>query len=208
MAGRPALKSALAIAAPVGIICAVSGCSKGRPGAERDAPRFVAERVRIVVLDDSLEVSGHYTFVAAPPGARAIPMLYPYPSDSLLGGATTIELALREQGGGWSPIAFAEKPRLPGARWLIPPVASDTFEVRTRYRQQRRADCLRYITTTPRTWGAPLTRARFEIVLPADAVDPCFSHDFERVDERAPYVYQARPFAGERDIVATWSRRE
>lgn len=168
--------------------------------------RFDGEVVRLFVEADSLRVEGHYHFRCGESVARAATLLYPYPADSLLGGARTLRLEARAPGGDWQPLTFAEMPGRSTVRWLVPLDLADQLELRTTYRQALRGRYARYIVTTTAAWGRPLASARFEIHLPGGAEPTYLSYPFRRVEDegRAYWLFEAEEFAPTEDVVVTW----
>jgi hypothetical protein len=168
--------------------------------------QFDSEIVRLFVEGDSLEVEGIYHFLCRTRRDAIVTTVYPYPADSLLGGARSTLLECRVPGGPWQPLEFKEMPQRPGARWGIPLGLADTLEVRTVYRQALLSNYARYIVTTTQTWGRPLKHARFEIHLPDGAEPLSFSYPFEcqEVLGRSFYLYEAESFMPERDIIVEW----
>ena len=116
--------------------------------------RFDGEVVRLFVEADSLRVEGHYHFRCGESAARAVTLLYPYPADSLLGGARTLRLEARAPGGDWQPLTFAEMPGRSTVRWLVPLDLAEQLELRTTYRQALRGRYARYIVTTTAAWNS------------------------------------------------------
>ncbi len=192
----------------------------GIAAATTDAPappvRFDSEIVRLDATGDTLIVEGFYRFLCTAQAPERITLFYPYPQDSLLDAASTTRLEARRPGEAWRPQPFQELSGGRGVRWNLAlyiesatesPI--DTLEVRTTYRQPRRADYARYIVTTTSRWGRPLTSARFEICLPEAARAPQFSYPFEPLDAaRACYHFDATNFMPARDIVVSWSQPE
>jgi hypothetical protein len=169
--------------------------------------RFDSELIRISVEGDTLRVEGLYRFAVRDSSRRAMPILYPYPVDSLLGDAWTELLECRAPGEDWETADFRELPGCRGARWLLSPADHDTLEVRTVYRQLLHARYGRYIVTTTAGWQEPLRRARFEIRLPAGTRPSSFSHPFLRREtgDDVLYVLEEVDFLPDRDIVFTWN---
>jgi hypothetical protein len=169
---------------------------------------FDSEVIRLVVRRDSVEVQGFYRFMCRPSAAAFMSIYYPYPVDSLLGGARMVSLAARAPSGPWKPLRSWELQSHPGASWRLPADWGDTLEVKAVYRQRLRARYARYIVTSTSAWEHPLRSARFEIVLPAGARSPRFSYPFTKslVGGRSGYVYETVDFAPDRDIVVEWSR--
>lgn len=187
------------------------GCwGSADPASSSASLVFVAEDVHLEIGADSLEVRGSYKFSLPRPGARLAPLFYPYPVDSLLGAARTVELAFRIPGSEWSPLKYEEIARPPGVRWLLPELGADTLEVRTIYRQAKTATYARYIVTTTGSWGRALRHARFTVQLPEGAARPRFSHNFVRADPERPslYVFTAEDFFPARDLVVRWESSE
>lgn len=167
---------------------------------------FASETIRIVVLADSIEVDGVYRFVRRPSETDATSLFYPFPRDSLLGGARMVSLEGREPDAAWYPLRF-ENPsaRVSGVRWWIPSSPSEPhFETRAVYRQARLEDYGRYIVTTTAAWGLPLQWARFEIVLPRECEITLASFPFEP-DDDGVYVYETTQFLPDRDIMFRWT---
>jgi hypothetical protein len=162
--------------------------------------------VRIFVEDESLRVAGIYNMICRPTPATQITLFYPYPEDSLLGGARTLSVACRAGDRPWEPLKFAEVVQRPGSRWWVPLGRSDTLAVRCIYRQARLASYACYIVTTTSAWGRPLSHARFEVYLPSGARDVEFSFPFEHGEGEggACYVYEAVDFMPTREITVTW----
>ncbi len=168
--------------------------------------RFDSELIRLYIVGDSLEVDGIYRFLVRPGAMQQTTLFYPYPQDSLLGGARMVRLEARAPGGEWTPQEFREHPQVHGARWFIPMDRGDSLEVRCIYRQAMLDRYARYIVTTTKHWQRPLSHARFEIYLPPEARPTSFSFPFEPgdVDGMTAYVYEASDFMPQDDIVVTW----
>ncbi len=179
---------------------------RGRPPTSNRMPlRFDSEVVRMFIQGDSLAIEGIYYLVTSPSRPPIMSFFYPYPEDSLLGGAKTASLAARWEDVDWQTLDFEEYPRAHGVRWRVPLLA-DTVIVRTVYRQALRAQYGRYIVTTTKAWGRPLTHARFEIYLPENAVPARFSYPFELQTDggRIFYLYETSRFWPEEDIIVEW----
>jgi hypothetical protein len=174
--------------------------------------RFDSEVVRLFIEPDSVRIEGLYRFACAREAGAPLALFYPYPSDSLMGGARTLSLESRAPGEAWEPLRFEELPAGRGVRWWVPACRAETLDVHTEYRQARRATHAVYIVTTTRMWGRPLRRARFEIFLPVRiAGEPRFSYPFQPLAPRTPegwagYVYEATDFLPEREITVDWTR--
>ncbi len=167
--------------------------------------QFAEEDVRLFVEADSVKVEGLYRLRRRASGM--IPALfYPYPVDSLLGGARTVLLRVTTPEGEWSPLRWQESSRPPGARWLLPFFRGEILDVHTIYRQALRDSYARYIVTTTKIWQEPLEHARFEIHLPPGAEPLRFSYPFVRqTDERGDYyLYETDDFWPDQDIEVTW----
>lgn len=190
----------IAATAPAGAALAGSGTSGAPP------VRFISEVVRMVIGVDSLTVGGTYQLLCPAGAGRSAPLLYPYPSDDMMGGARTMSLACRAPEGPWRSLAFQEVQGELGAVWTIPLDMADTLEIRTVYRQALDTSYARYIVTTTRSWGRPLERARFEILLPRGAVPESFSFPFALGDCRGRpcYVYETTRFMPDRDVEVRW----
>ncbi len=169
---------------------------------------FDSESLRLDIVGDSLEVRGTYTLLCRSPVTEAIPLFYPFPIDSLLGGARMVALAFRAGADSSAPARWEELPLAPGVRWWVPACGGDSIVAEAIYRQEIKAEYARCILTTARLWGRPLRRASFEIRLPAGAEPLEFSYPFERRQARGEilYVYTVQDFFPDRDIVVRWRR--
>ena len=165
--------------------------------------RFDSEIIRIKMMPDSIEVEGIYQMLCRYTGMPQIGLFYPYPEDSLLGGARSLFLEARTPRGPSWPLEFMESSMGTGARWRVPLDRGDTLLIRTVYRQARKTTYGRYIVTTTSAWGRPLRNARFEITLPAGARDPEFSFPFE-LSEEGYYFYETTDFLPDVDIIVNW----
>ena len=223
-APRATVRAALAMLAlaMLALVGALTGAASGDPPAGlsagdtpgRRAPglpglplQFDSELIRLYIVADSLEVDGIYRFLC---DARAIPemtLFYPYPQDSLLGGAHMLRLEARAPRGAWQPARFEEIPRAHGGRWWVPLDLGDSLEVRCVYRQALRATYARYIVTTTRHWQRPLSHARFEIYLPKGTSPTRFSFPFRSAQEAGVqyYFYEAEQFMPAADIIVEWT---
>jgi hypothetical protein len=209
------LRVALAAAAAVALTAPGPAASAAGEGAGRRDPlagafplSFDSERIRLEVVGDSLEVRGTYILLCRGRGETPIPLFYPFPRDTLLGGFRMVSLEFRTSASDTAGASAGRWESVPGifaVRWWIPPCQSDTLVAESVYRQALRADYARYIVTTTRAWGRPLKRAAFEIRLPAGAEPIEFSFPFERGEgKEAVYRYEATDFLPDRDIVVRW----
>jgi hypothetical protein len=175
--------------------------------AEGGAPLvFDSEIVRLYVQPDSVEVEGTYSFICGAKVPALMNLFFPFPLDSLLGGARMVSLAYRCETDGWREAAFEESPSGDGAVWRLPLREGAGLEVCAVYRQALRAPYARYVVRTTRVWGRPLRHARFEIYLPSEARAPRFSYPFVPASGAASafYLYEARNFWPEKDVVVEW----
>jgi hypothetical protein len=170
--------------------------------------RFESEVIRLVVQGDSLEVRGLYRFLNRADREVPLALFYPYPVDSLLGEARTVSLQATRIPGGPAPARIVEAADRSGAHWRMSLPPSGALEVRCVYRQLLRGAYARYIVSTTRAWGEPLSSARFEIVLPPGARSPEFSYPFRREQsgEEGLYVFEATRFLPVKDIEVSWRR--
>ncbi len=178
--------------------------------------RFDSERIRLHIVGDSLEVRGTYYFVCERRTQREIPLFYPFPDDSLLGGARMVALAARTappdttRGAARpsAPARWESLPRVHGVRWWMPPCMGDTLVAESVYRQRLHREYARYIVTSTRAWNRPLRRALFEIHLPDGATPTEFSFPFTKREGNGQiyYTFEADSFFPDRDIVVRWTR--
>jgi len=196
-----------------GCSAAADLCQQNQHQASPDSTEpllaFESEHIRLVVVGDSLQVDGLYRFVCGHSEAKSTILFYPFPCDSLLGGARMVSLAGRPFGGEWQPLRFKDYyPQAWGASWQIPLSPRDRYEVRAVYTQALKTEYGRYIVTTTGNWRDPLKTARFEISLPAGAVPASFSFPFERheSDGEVLYVFEVNNFRPDRDVIFTWTR--
>jgi hypothetical protein len=168
--------------------------------------QFHSERICITVLGDSVEVNGFYRFLANAGPGQAVTLAFPYPQDSLLGGAETLRLEEIDPDGSRRDLRFQELPANRGAAWFLEVPAGDTLLVETVYRQHLRSCFARYIVTTTGLWKRPLHHARFEVALPPEIDSPTFSYPFEPQTNGEPkvWVFEASEFLPERDIEIRW----
>jgi hypothetical protein len=181
-------------------------------GVDQSAPigfplRFHSELIRLYIGNDSLEVDGLYQFISEDSSSGNSWLFYPFPVDSLLGGARMVRLEARDPAAGWADIPFRESSEPRGAYWHVPLGIADTLDIRAVYRQALLADYARYIVTSTKAWREPLSWARFEIHLPAGAKPETFSFPFVRQesDGKVFYSYEAFDFLPDRDITVEWT---
>lgn len=212
-AARAAIALALHALLVVGLLGSGPARGSEQPGGAPRGPFarsfplvFDSERIVLEVLGDSLEVRGSYLLRCQGRGGASIPLVYPFPQDSLLGGWRFVSLTVRP-----GPAAAATPARwdaLPGraaVRWWLPPCASDTLIAEAVYRQALRGDYARYIVITTQAWERPLKRAAFEIRLPAGVEPVEFSFPFAASEgEAGVYRYEATDFLPDRDIILRW----
>lgn len=176
--------------------------------------RFDSERIRLHIVGDSLEVRGTYYLVCVRQTRGEIPLFYPFPDDSLLGGARMVALTARaasaniprEEARPAAPARWESLPRVRGVRWWMPPCTGDTLVAESVYRQKLHGEYARYIVTSTRAWNRPLRRAQFEIHLP-DGVTPTeFSFPFTKRNRNGQvyYSFEADSFFPDRDIIVRW----
>lgn len=72
-----------------------SGGGHSSPIAQAFPLAFDSESLRVDIVGDSLELRGTYTLLCRSPVEESIPLFYPFPIDSLLGGARMVSLAFR-----------------------------------------------------------------------------------------------------------------
>jgi hypothetical protein len=171
--------------------------------------RFDSEWIRLYIVGDSLEVRGTYWLVCRRPGTERIPLFYPFPRDSLMGGARMVSVDAGRVGDAveWQ-VAFDRIPGVWGVRWWVPPCTSDTIAVESVYRQKILTNYARYIVTTTKHWDRPLRRARFEIHLPPGAEPIEFSFPFtaRKGPGEVVYDYEATEFLPDHDITVRWRK--
>jgi hypothetical protein len=183
------------------------GGSGSSPVATYFPLRFDSEWIRLSVQGDSIEVHGTYVLLCRSGKEQPITLFYPFPRDSLLGGARMVSLHVKLNAGDARPMEWEEVARgVSGVRWHVPPCAGDTIEIEAEYRQKTVPGYLRYIVTTTRAWERPLRRARFDVRLPSGASSPVFTFPFRRQDEAdgAMWTFEAVEFFPDKDIVVRW----
>jgi hypothetical protein len=193
-------------------VCAVAVAMAPLPPATAsDLPQgfsisFDSEWIRLAVIGDSLEVRGTYYLLCRQRTGVSVSLFYPFPVDSLLGGARMLSLTQSVGGTIASDIKWVESHGAPGVRWRTPPCVGDTITIDTVYKQKLVTDYARYIVTTTREWQRPLKLARFEIRLPPGATPTEFSFPFEAREDAAGryYAFESRDFFPDRDVVVRW----
>jgi hypothetical protein len=170
--------------------------------------QFDSERVELAVVGDSLEVRGHYVLRCRKATVTPVVLFYPFPVDSLLGGARLLSATCAVGDRSPAPARWEAAPSLRGARIWTAPCDADTLVVEAVYRQSLRVDYARYIVTTTRAWGRPLRHASFVIRLPAGAVPLEFSFPFTRRDGPGEpvYTYETDDFFPDHDVIVRWVR--
>lgn len=182
--------------------------STSNPIAEAFPLVFDAEWIWLDIEGDSLRVRGTFLLLCREPVEESIPLFFPFPRDSLLGGARMDSLSFRAGAdttvsGRWEELLDG-----PGVRWWMPPCPGDSIVADFVYHQEIRAEYARYIVTSARIWGRPLRYAGFEIRLPPGAEPLDFSYPFERrgAGEETYYAWETEGFFPDRDIVVRWRR--
>jgi len=167
---------------------------------------FDSEWIRLSIAGDSLEVRGTYWLTCRRPTSAPTPLFYPFPRDSLLGGARMVSLMACVDRGESAPATWKEIPGIWGVRWVVSPCSGDTIRLDAVYRQRIRTNYARYIVTTTQKWDRPLRRARFEIRLPAGAEPEEFSFPFTLKEAGGDryYGFEAEGFFPDHDIVVRW----
>ena len=171
---------------------------------------FDSEWVRLTVIGDSLEVHGTYYLLCRQRTGASVSLFYPFPRDSLLGGARMVSLSASVGGNPASDVKWEESRGAPGVRWRTPPCIGDTIVIDAVYRQRLTTSYARYIVTTTRAWQRPLRLARFEIRLPPGAAPIEFSFPFEaRADATGRYYgFESRDFFPDRDVTVRWRQAQ
>lgn len=201
---RALAPAALVLALTVGSVASLAA-AQSDPIAEAFPLIFDSECIRLEIVGDSLEVRGTYVLLRRERFEQPLPLFYPFPRDSLMGGFRMISLSVRSSLDSSTTSARWEELRgVSAVRWWLPGCAGDTLVAEAVYRQACRANYARYIVTTTRAWGQPLRHASFEIRLPPTAVPLKFSFPFEARDDGARYTYEASDFLPDRDIIVRW----
>ncbi len=189
------------------LLALVGSPARSASGAPDFPLSFDAEHIRLHIVGDSLEVRGTYWLSCVESTDETTPLFYPFPHDSLMGGARMVSVKLVRTPGDSIPIFTETAPTGTGARWWIPPcAASDTLRLESVYRQALRDRYARYIVTTTRAWGHPLREARFEIHLPPGTEPREFSFPSVKKESGAEvwYAYDALDFLPDHDIEVRW----
>ncbi len=199
--------SAPALAVALVLIAVAAAPASTQEDSKKQRPlRFDSEIVRIFVQEDSVEVQSLYRFVCRPSKASKTDLLYPYPADTLLGGARAVSFEYRIPRGKWYPLDYKDIPRRRVARWTLPPCPKEGLEVRVVYRQALLAHYVRYIVTSTQGWGHPLSHAVFEVHLPEGAENIDFNYPFEERTSKGKtfHVYETTDFMPDHDIIVSW----
>jgi len=168
---------------------------------------FESEVVKLYVEEDSVRVEGIYRMICHPSLAGAVPLYYPFPEDSLLGGTRMVKLLMRIPGSPWQPLNYQGVPASGGVRFLVPLKINDAIDIYAIYRQEIRGNYARYIVESTQAWQQPLKSARFEIYLPDGAEPVSFSYPFKKKksdEEGIFYLYETKDFMPGEDIKVTW----
>lgn len=199
-----------------GVLIGLAGAGGFDPLEGGFPVRFDSERIRLHIVGDSLEARGTYYLVCERRTQREIPLFYPFPDDSLLGGVRMVALTVRvapastprDAARPAAPARWESLARVHGVRWWMPPCTGDTLVAESVYRQKLHGDYARYIVTSTRAWNRPLRRALFEIHLPDGATPAEFSFPFVKREKngRVYYAFEADSFFPDRDIVVRWTR--
>jgi hypothetical protein len=201
----------------VAVLLAVGSAARGAPAAEPVPSNpighafslvFDAEWVQLQVTGDSLEVRGTFVLLCREPVEESIALFFPFPRDSLLGGARMVSLRFRTDDDANVPGRWEALPGDPGVRWWMPPCPGDSIVAEFEYHQEILAEYARYVVMTARVWGRPLRYAGFEIRLPPGAEPTELSYPFERrgTGEETYWAWETEGFFPERDIVVRWRR--
>jgi len=210
---RAAIVLALRALLAVGLLGLGPARANDRPGGQPRGPFarslplvFDSERITLEILGDSLEVRGRYLLRCQGRGDASIPLVYPFPQDSLLGGWRFVSLEVRPGlAGAAKPARWDSLPGRAAVRWWLPPCASDTLIAEAVYRQALHGGYARYIVTSTRAWERPLRHAAFEIRLPAGVEPVEFSFPFAASEgETGFYRYEATDFLPDRDVTLRW----
>ena len=105
--------------------------SISNPIGEVFALVFDSEWIWLDIVGDSLEVRGIYVLLCRTPVAESIPLFFPFPKDSLLGGARMVSLAYRTGADPSAPADWEELPGASGVRWWLPPCAGAVLQAWT-----------------------------------------------------------------------------
>jgi hypothetical protein len=192
--------------ASAGLAAAIPCARAGEWAGDDFGVVFDSEWIRISIVDDSLEVRGTYVLWCRHHDDTPLSLFYPFPSDSLLGGARMVSLQATVDGIDQGDWPWETAPHGRGVRWMNPPCIADTIAMTAVYRQEVLTSYARYIVTTTRAWQRPIRRARFDVRLPFGAVPLDFSHPFQACGDSLDryYRYEAQDFFPDRDITVTW----
>lgn len=169
---------------------------------------FDSEWIRLSVIGDSLEVRGRYYLLCREHSGKSVSLFYPFPKDSLLGGARMASVSASVDGAEARSVEWEESRGAPGVRWRTPPCTGDTITIDATYKQKLLTDYARYIVTTTRKWQRPLRLARFEIRLPPGTAPTEFSFPFQTREDSTGryYAFETRDFFPDRDVIVRWSQ--
>ena len=167
-------------------------------------PRFVEESVTLFLHPNEMEVEGRYKFEGVPDDGL-VSLRYPIAGDGMgLPKIDRIQLHAEDK-RDLLPVDYVEDEL--GAKLVLKPGGAYRYDLEIRYHQPLVGHSATYLVTTAKEWGRPLEQGTFQVIADTSLGDPHFEWPFQALERNGStrrYLYQARPFSPDRDLVVTW----
>ncbi|MGC9314884.1 MAG: hypothetical protein ACP5G4_04540 [bacterium] len=172
---------------------------------------FAAEDVEIILEGDGyLRVEAEYTFIVDGDCARAIPVIYPVPVDSLMGAPDSAVVIFEGDTITTPPFTTGETYPWATSRFALPVSEGCEKTWHIAYRQKLTAGHARYIVTTLQLWNRPIDTADFTIKYRSNFEEIYISYPPD-TRETSDGIITARfhfeNWMPERDFVIEWRGR-
>lgn len=186
----------------LGFVCVLEfiNCTAGYP----QTIRFSSEKLEFLIGDNSVALTGKYSFQNLHDRPVAQPLIYPFVITEDLPFPDSVDVRL-ENG---RPEHFSKGKEFISFIVEIPPKSESTIEVY--YRQPVKKNRFEYILTTTRNWQKPLDSADFLIRVPEFYDLAELSFPYERIDTTAGfYIYRLHfeDFYPDKNLIFAWQRR-
>lgn len=131
---------------------------------------FYREDINFTISQSHFTVEGKYHFCNISTDSIRIPIMYPFPLDSLYGDVDSIQVVNLNTG---EEMEFTNyRPR--GIRFLLVLAPLEIAAYRIAYRQKLNAGRAEYILTTTRHWNKPFEIVNYSLTTPPDIkLDSC-----------------------------------